>query len=185
MQDFLEVCGYLGAYLGVFVEGEVLFLTAIITAQLGYLNFWGVFLAVFLGAQTSDWTFFLLGRKKGLAFSNKRPKLKAKMDKMSLHLEEHPNLILLSYRFLLGFRIVIPLMIGLSSISIKKFALFSALSTGLWLSVYGSFGYFCAETLLSNFQAAQEYQWEIIAGLIIIGLSSMFFLRRREIRVEK
>jgi len=185
MQDFLEVCGYLGAYLGVFVEGEILFLTAIITAQLGYLNFWGILLAVFLGAQTSDWTFFLLGRIKGQEFVEKRPKLRAKMDKMSLHLEGHPNLILLSYRFLLGFRIVIPLMIGLSNISTKKFALFSVLSTGFWISVYGSFGYFCAEALLSNFQAAQQYRWEIITGLIIIGLSSKYFLRRREIRVEK
>ena len=40
------------------------FLTAIQATRLGYLNFYYVLLAVFLGAQAVDWSLYLAGRKQ-------------------------------------------------------------------------------------------------------------------------
>jgi membrane protein DedA with SNARE-associated domain len=55
---------------------------------------------------------------------------------------------MLAYRFMYGFRVVLPLVFGMSEIPTRRFALFSLISTALWLSALGMLGSWLGETIL-------------------------------------
>ena len=76
MQQLFESCGIIASFFATFIEGEMLFLTAIISAKLGYFNFFWGLVAAFLGAFTRDFILFFLVKKKGSDMINKKPKLK-------------------------------------------------------------------------------------------------------------
>lgn len=124
------------------LEGEIAILTALQSANLGHTNFFVVLVLAFLGTQILDWTMFLIGRNNGRTYLRKRPKLQAQVSRLQPQLDRYGNGLLLVYRFLYGFRYAVTLLFGLSTISTQKFALFSLLSTTLWLSILGIFGHY-------------------------------------------
>ncbi len=180
MASWIESLGYLGAFLGAFMEGELMFLAAIQTARMGYLQYPLVLLAVFMGTQTADWFFFLSGRKQGGRILERRPSWGSKVRRISGLVERRSNWLLLTYRFMYGFRIVLPVLFGLSSISTRKFALFSLLSTTLWVGTFGSLGYFLAELLIQHWPVIQEglQYFAIALGVAALGYLLWLFSRR-------
>lgn len=172
MLEWLTSLGYLGAFLGAIVEGEMAFLTAIEATRLGYLEFYYVLLAFFLGAQAIDWTLYLTGKQGGQAAIDRRPKLKPRFDQMALAVEERSTLLLLSYRFMYGFRIVLPTLFGVLKVPIYRFALFSFISTLLWVLVIGNLSFFFSESLfylLSQMLAFGPYIlfFAVLGGLVV------------------
>ncbi len=182
MEELLQTCGYLAAYLGTLIEGELLLLTTALTAKMGYMNFYGAMGMAFLGAYTRDWLTFLLARKSGQAIIDKKPSLKKKLAKVSGLMEKNPTLILSTYRLLYGFVTIIVLMAGISGVSMKKFGILSAISNALWILIIGGLGYFCAEVMIENLALVGEYKEYIIGILGISGLLYWFFKKRKEIR---
>ena len=153
MIEWLLSLGYLGAFIGVILEGEILLLSVLQTANLGYTNLYGIIVAAFLGTLLGDWFFFLTGRRRGRAFLENRPKLQAKFQKANRMVEKNSTWLLLSYRFIYGFRVILPLSFGISAIPLRKFAIFSLISTILWLSMILYFNHFLAS--LFQIEAAQ------------------------------
>lgn len=154
-------------------------LSAIVAAKMGYMNIYGAFAALFAGAYIRDWATFLAARKKGKAYIAKKASLKSKFDKVSSLLHRYPNLILLIYRMLYGLTSVIVILIGISNISVKRFAIFSFISNIIWVSFYGSLSYFCAELLTENLKWVNEHKGFMIIGIALIGLGHWFFVKRK------
>lgn len=63
---------YAGFFLGIFLEGELVFFSAVIAAHHGLLELWLVVSLAIIATVTSDMTYFYLGRKKAER-QNKRP----------------------------------------------------------------------------------------------------------------
>ena len=168
---------------GTFLEGEVTILTAAIAAHLGHLQLIWVMIVAIIGTQLTDWVHFLLGRFVGKSFIEKRPKLSRKTVKVKRWVDKHPVQILLAYRFLYGFRAVLPFTIGLSHIPILRFALFSLTGTIAWVLVYGYSGYFLGKEVLSRFEYLKNHSWQTLLVLIIlIGITILLraiILQRR------
>jgi len=184
MEEFLQTCGYIASYFGTILEGEILLITAVVTAKMGYMNIYGALTAVFAGAYTRDWMTFLLARKKGKEIIEKKPKLQAKLSKVNNWMIKNPELLLSVYRLLFGFATVIVLLAGTSNLSMKKFGILSAISCALWTMVYGSLAYFCADALLSNIEFVSQNKGYVIAGLSMIGLGYWFFVKRKELKLS-
>ena len=182
MEELLQNCGYVAAYIGTLIEGELLLLTIALAAKVGYMNFYGAMGMAFLGAYTRDWLTFLLARKSGRAIINKKPSLKNKLTKVNGLMEKNPTLILSTYRLIYGFTTLIVLMAGISGISMKKFALFSFISNTLWIVVIGGLGYFCGELMIENLEQAGNHQEYVIGFLGVVGLLYWFFHKRKIIR---
>ncbi len=179
MPDWIESLGYLGAFLGAFLEGEILLLAAIQAAVAGYLNFFGVLLAFGLGTLAADWTFFLAGRRTGARYIERFPRLKPRFERMEGVVFANATILLLLYRFIYGFRIVLPVLFGLSKrISLRKFAVFSFVSTLLWIGVYGTLGYFFAEWLLERIEQLQQYVPYFFLGILMVFLIGWAWNRR-------
>ncbi|MCO6479483.1 MAG: VTT domain-containing protein [Phaeodactylibacter sp.] len=170
MTEWLASLGYLGALLGAAFEGEISFLAVLQAVRLGYLNFYYVLLSVFVGAQAVDWFIFLAARRGGTAVLERHPGLEARLRRMSRLLERRSTLLLLSYRFLYGFRIVLPTLFGVSSITKRRFGLLSFISTLLWVSAIGYGGYFFTAYLEAFLLWVQHYAiWAALAVLLLAG----------------
>ncbi|NRA48126.1 MAG: VTT domain-containing protein [Phaeodactylibacter sp.] len=170
MAEWISSLGYIGAFLGAFFEGEVAYLTAIQATRLGYLNFYYVMLAVFLGAQAVDWSLYLAGRKGGQTAIERRPKLHSRFNQMANTIENRSTVLLLLYRFMYGFRIVLPTLFGVAKIPIARFAVFSFISTLVWVIVVGNLGFFFSDSLLYALNTAKAYMPVFIISLIAAGL---------------
>ena len=172
MEELIESLGYLGAYLGAIMEGEILFITAIQMAQMGYMKFPLVLLAVFLGTISADWLFYLAGRTQGRRFMNRFPKLQSKFERMDQRMERYDTTLLFVYRFMYGFRIVLPVLFGARGIPPLRFALFNLLATSVWVALFGTLGYYFSDLVISKITAMQEYGWVFL--LLVIGLVIYF-----------
>lgn len=107
----------------------------------------------------------------------KKAKLNQKVQKIDTILKKNPIPVLLGYRFLFGFRTAVPLVIGMSSISKRKFLTFSLINTILWDIMFSSVGYFFGAFLKANWKRIEDYEFEIMACIIISGFIVGLFLR--------
>lgn len=170
MEEFLQTYGYVAAYIGTLIEGEVALLSTVISAKLGYMNLYMALFAAFLGAYSRDLLTFMLGRKSGKSIIEKRPSFQKKLEKVTSMMDKYPIRVLSFYRLLYGFVTVIVLMAGVSNISFKKFALLSAFSNAFWVSLLGGLGYLSAEAMISHLEVLSKYKGYILGGIVFIGL---------------
>ena len=173
---------YSTVFAGCFFEGETSLVTSAFAAHRGYMEIFIVMMIAFTATQSWDWIWFLTGRKKGSAILGNRPKMQGKANKINILLSKHQTPVLLGYRFLYGFRTVVPLAIGMSSITTRKFFIFSVINTIIWDCLFSSMGYFFGAFLKANLKRIEHYEVEIMAGIIITGLITGILLRRRAIR---
>ncbi|MBK9487336.1 MAG: DedA family protein [Haliscomenobacter sp.] len=163
--------GYLGIFVGAFLEGEVVYISAIQAARAGYVDFYGAIATFFLGTFFTDWFYFLTGRRQGRHYLERSEKLQRKAAQIDQLMYKHGTLLLLSYRFIYGFRIVLPLLFGVSKLSIKRFLGFSLLSTSIWMSVYGWIGYYFTTWLMEQLKSGRG----VIGVLVVAGLIGLVF----------
>lgn len=179
LEQLYDTCGYLASFLGTFIEGEILLLTSVISAKLGHFNFFGGLLAAFAGAFLRDSLQFLAIRKQGKKLLNRKPKLQVKIDNASAWFDKKPFLYLIIYRLMYGFSTVIIMMSGLKeNISYAKFAFYSAIGIGLWITIIGGLGYFCASVMIEKLNFISDHSLEVVGILAIIGLAYWFFVKR-------
>ena len=149
---------------------------------MGHFNFFGALAAAFAGAFSRDWLTFLFAQKKGKQLVEKKPKLKAKLNKVNNLLQKNPNAILSTYRMIYGMGTTTILLAGVSGISTKKFGILSAVSCLIWIAVYGSLGFYCAEVMMKNLEWMSSHTGYIIGGMVVIGFSFWFFVKRKELK---
>jgi membrane protein DedA with SNARE-associated domain len=168
---------YLVVFLGCFFEGETSLITSAFAAHRGYLEIVIVMVIALVATQSWDWIWFTIGRKNGKRFVEKRPRLNQKVKKIDSLLVKHPIPVLLGYRFLFGFRTAVPLVIGMSSISKRTFLIFSLINTILWDILFSSFGYFFGAFLKANWKRIEDYEFEIMGCILILGIIVGLILR--------
>jgi membrane protein DedA with SNARE-associated domain len=177
---------YTAVFLGVFFEGETTLTTASFAAHRGHLDIVVVMLIALVATQSWDWIWFIIGRKGGKGYLERKPKLYKKVKKIDSLLAKNPTPVLLGYRFLYGFRTTVPLVIGMSSITKQKFLIFSLINTIIWDILFSSLGYYFGAFLKANWKRIEDFEFEIMGGIIITGVIIGLILRSRSlIRVEK
>ena len=173
---------YTTVFAGCFFEGETSLVTSAFAAHRGYLNIFIVISIAMIATLSWDWIWFMVGRIKGNAILAKRPKLEAKSRKINILLMQHQVAVLLGYRFLYGFRTAVPLAIGMSSVTKRRFLLFGLINVVIWDCLFSSLGYFFGAFLKANWKRIEDYEIEILVGILITGLITGFILRRRSVR---
>ena len=168
--------GYLGIFVGAVLEGEVVYISAIQAARAGYVDFYGAILTFFLGTFCTDWFYFLTGRSQGRLYLERNEKLQRKAAQIDQWIEKKGTLLLLFYRFIYGFRIVLPLLFGVSKLSVYRYLLFSLISTSIWMGIYGWIGYYFTSWLLVQLKSGNALL-VVMAVVAVAGL--IFWLRSR------
>ena len=161
---------YLGILVGIFFEGEMVMVSAVIAAHHQYLNLWVVIIIGFLATYSADLFYFFIGRKRGKGWLEENGTIQKRIDK-------HPVLIFISYRFLYGLRTIVPIVFGASRINTFTFIIFSALSTLLWTLVVTVVGYSFSSVIESRLSHIQDIEKYFIVAFVVIG-TILFFLHR-------
>lgn len=176
--EWLQSLGYLGAFIGAVLEGEILLITFIQLGRLGYLNLYLTIFAYGLGTLLTDWFFFWVGRTRGRSFIEGRQKLRHRFESMDRILEKKQKFLMLFYRFMYGFRVVLPVLFGLSSIPVRTFIFYSIIGNIIWISLFSSLGYFAAEWILARLEWIQANLKFILIGLILLGVCVRFYVSK-------
>jgi membrane protein DedA with SNARE-associated domain len=177
MESFLDQYGYLALVVGTFLEGETAILVASSLIYHGIFQFPLTVLAAFLGSFISDWIYYLIGRLNGQYFLAKRPKLAARVEPVTGFFNTHKLQILFSYRFLYGFRVIIPLVVGLSGIRLSR--IYFIVVTGLmWATLVSTAGYWVGRLLNLQAKAFEENLLYIVLGFALFGLVVGYTVRK-------
>lgn len=168
---------YLGIFIGVFLEGELIMITSVIASRNGNLNLWLVVLIGVLGTVFSDMFYFSIGRKRGKAWLLKNRRFIPKAQRVSRKIEKYPMTIFILYRFLYGLRTITPLLIGLSKTKTSKFFVYCIFSTILWAAVYTIPGYFFGELLKTKVEHLEKMEHYVFIGIVLIVI--IYFIRKK------
>ncbi len=178
MEKFLDQYGYFALLVGTFLEGETAILVASSLIYRGLFEFPYTVLAAFMGSFMSDWIYYLIGRLNGKYFLAKRPHLQEKVKPVTHFFHKHKLQILLSYRFLYGFRVIIPLIVGMSGIRPLAYLFYSTVTGLMWATVVSTTGYWVGRLLNLQAKAFEDNFIFIVLGFAAFGLLVGYTIRK-------
>lgn len=184
VEHFIATYGLLVVFLGTLLEGETIAIMAGFLAHQGAVDGRLALLVAFLGALTSDQVLFLVGRRFADHPMVMRQRKRPLFAKALAKVEASATFYILIFRFLYGLRTVSPLAIGVSNVSLRKFAILNAIAAFIWAATMVGLGFAFGRTIeatLGHFHNVEH----ILIAMIAVGIVSyagLTFLHRRFIR---
>lgn len=183
LHELIRQFGYPALILGTFLEGEVSLLLAAYLAVRDYLEIEWVALCAFLGTFASDQLWYHLGRRHGRALLARKPRWQPLGERANALLRRHPDLWVLGFRFLYGLRTVMPLAIGLSGYSWRRYLLLDAIGAALWAGGLSLLAYRVGGAMEGLLDELRRYQLYLLSGLVVL-LALTWLYRRRQRRAR-
>ncbi len=179
--DFLQAfvtttpaLAYLVLFLGMFIEGEVFFLTAAIFALEGFLNWWIILVVTFVGVVLGDIVWYFLGRfskdtRLGAWVSKK---FVGYQDWLEENFETRYLRLAFMSKFLYYVNRITPLLAGWQKMDFKKFFRVHLIAAAGWLAfvfVIGKFFGFIIDAIGIKVVFHRLYWVFLILAVIVIG----------------
>lgn len=180
----LQKFGYLAVFVGTFLEGEAILVTAGFFAERGYLNPAIVAAVAFAGAYSGHLFWFWIGRAHGVKVLDKFPKMKSHFGKGIRLFERYGAAAIIITQWLYGLRITAAVIIGISRISTIKFILYEAASCIVWAIVITAAGFYfgrAVERVLGRAAHIEKYGLIVI---VIVAVGVFLYHRWKERRAE-
>lgn len=182
--ELIQSYGYFIVFFGTVLEGETIVALAGFAAYQGHLSLQIIIPIAIVGAVIGDHSFFYFGRHKGRKILAKHPEWHGRVEKIHGWLDRHQNLLIFSSRFLYGFRMVTPIVLGTSRVSGFRFFILNALGALVWAILFAFGGYFFGEAIESMLGNIKRFEGMIVAGVILIAfiIQIIAWCRRRNER---
>ena len=180
----LERFGYFAVFIGTFLEGEAILITAGFFASRGYLDVIIVGLVAFVGAYGGHLFWFWLGRAHGVRLLERFPRMKRHFGKGIRVFERYGPAAIIITQWLYGLRITAAVIIGMSRISIVKFAAYEAISCAIWATIITGAGFYfgrAIEAVLGRVENIEKYALIVIA---VVALGFWLYHRRKDRAAE-
>lgn len=171
--------GLVIVFAGSLLEGETVLLLAGYAAHQAYLDFATVVAVAMLGAAIGDTFWFMLGRRQGARLIARFPGLGDRVRRALQLIERNPVKIILAMRFAWGLRIALPIAIGMSRVTWRRFLLFNLLSALLWAPLVASVGYLFGALLAPHIAGLHRVEHWVMLGIVILALIVHLVVRRR------
>jgi membrane protein DedA with SNARE-associated domain len=184
LESFLAKYGYIAILLGTAFEGETIMIMGGFSAHRGYLKLlpWLV-LAGFGGNFIQNLIYFILGRRYGNRTMEKHPDWKPRLQQVSGWLQRFQSALIIGLRFVPGFRVIGGVAIGMSDVSLFRFAILNLIGAMLWAVVMGILGYLCGHALELIMGDIKHLEVPILVGIAVIGGLLVLIHRRRRGKV--
>lgn len=181
LQNFIQDYGYYAVFIGAFLEGETILILAGFAAYRGYLKLEYVILTAFIASLLGDQFYFWLGRCYGYRLINRFESIHKRAVKVEALLYRFHAPLILAIRFLYGLRIVGPIVIGMSRVSMLKFTSLNTLGAIIWAIAIGGAGYLFGNTLELLLKNLHRYEAIAVAAIVIAGFIGwlIYHLRRK------
>ncbi|AIR04157.1 MULTISPECIES: DedA family protein [Cedecea] len=184
INGLIEQYGYAALIIGSMAEGETITLLGGVAAHQGLLTFPLVVASVALGGMIGDQVLFLVGRHFGSALLARFKKHHKKIAKAQALINRHPYLFVIGSRFMYGFRIVGPIIIGASKLPPKLFIPLNICGAILWATLFTTLGYLGGEVvgpwLHSLDTHLRHWIWLIVAVVLVVGVRLWFKHRQKD-----
>ncbi|EAO4344226.1 DedA family protein [Salmonella enterica] len=173
--------GYAALVIGSMAEGETVTLLGGVAAHQGLLKFPLVAAAVALGGMMGDQLLYLLGRCYGGKILRRFPRYHTKIRRAQKMIQRHPYLFVIGTRFMYGFRVVGPLLIGASRLPSKIFLPLNIVGALIWALLFTTLGYLGGEVIAPWLHDLDQHLrhgvWLILAIVLVVGVR--WWLKRR------
>jgi membrane protein DedA with SNARE-associated domain len=169
LSAFISNYGLLAVFVGTFIEGEGILITAGILAGGGLLNPVSVWLTASLGAWTGHLFWFLVGRglinRSALSQYKWLDEQLGRIDKI---IQRHPGTSIFTLQYLYGLRVIGAIAFGFTHLSIGRFLFYQALNCPIWAALTESVGYLLGETFNRIFEGWVKWLWMGLSVVVLI-----------------
>lgn len=176
--------GYAALVVGSVAEGETVTLLGGVAAHQGLLRFWLVVASVALGGMIGDQVLYLLGRHFGGRLLKRFSRHQKKIQKAQNLIQNHPYLFVIGTRFMYGFRVIGPVLIGASRLPPKIFLPLNIAGALVWALLFTTLGYLGGEVigpwLHTLDQHLKHWAWLIIVVAAVIAVRVWFWRKDRK-----
>jgi membrane protein DedA with SNARE-associated domain len=170
LRDYLEIHGYWVLFAGTFLEGEAVLIMAGFLAFQGYFNLPGVIVTAFAGSFLGDQFFFYLGRLKGKSLLRRFHFIARRLRDALRLIEKYGAFVAFISRFTYGLRIVLPVILGITSLPARTFLAINLGSALVWACLFSLAGYLfgkSASLFLEDVSKYEPYLLVALAGIIM------------------
>jgi len=98
-------------------------------------------------------------------------------DRALEHIRRHPDIWVLSFRFVYGLRTVMPVAIGLSGYPPGRYLLLNGIGAAIWATALAAAAYHFGAVLEGMLGSIKKYELWVLGALLVLGL--VLWLRRR------
>lgn len=170
LREYLELHGYWILFVGTFLEGEAILIMAGFLAFGGYLHISGVIVTAFAGSFLGDQFYFYLGRFKGKGLLRRFHSIARKFRDALRLIEKYGALVAFISRYTYGFRIVLPIILGITTLPARTFLWINLISALSWAIVFSLAGYLfgkSASLFLDDVSKYEHYLMLTLLGFIM------------------
>jgi membrane protein DedA with SNARE-associated domain len=172
LPGLIDSYGYLAVMVGAFLEGETLLALAGLAAYRGYLDFYTVVAVALIAGFAGDQFFFFLGRRHGARILARFPGVQDRALRFDAMLARWHAPLIVAIRFMYGFRIAGPILLGMGRVSSFKFVVFNFIGACIWAPLIASIGYFFGsllEVLLGDLRGFEMWLFVAVVAACAIG----------------
>jgi len=166
--EYLQTYGYFFLFLGTFLEGEAVLILAGFFAFQGTLSLPGVIMTALAGSFFGDQFYFFLGRWRGKWLLGLFTSMAKKFRRALRLIEKYGSFVAFVSRYTYGLRIVLPIILGMTSLSRKRFLVLNFLSATIWAIIFSLAGYFFGKSASFFIEDLDRYEPYIVLVLLFI-----------------
>ncbi len=172
----LKEYGYVILFVWSIFEGETGLVMAGVLSHTGYMNLWLSIFVAGLGGFVGDQIYFYIGRFNKHYIQQLMKKQRRKFALAHLLLKKYGWPLIFIQRYLYGMRTIIPMAIGLTRYSAKKFAIINFISAMVWAAMTIIPAYIFGEQILAIIKWAKaHWYYALPLAIIIAGSISYYF----------
>jgi len=185
VESYITQHGYIGIFIGTFLEGETTVILAGIFSRLEFMNVWMVMIWALAGTCAGDCTFFVIGRVFGKTIVEKFNFTKNKVPLANKIIRKKGNFIIFIIRFLVGVRAVILILLGCTNLKMGRFLTYSLLRSIVWSILVSIIGFAFGNVVLIFVSDLKKYESAVVPAVPILVLVFIFIYRQIMSRKEK
>lgn len=178
----IQTYGYIALFVYSMGGGFIGLVAASILSALGKLDLYASILIASCGNIAGSTLLAYLSRYQKQDFMRYLVKHKRKLALAHLYLRRYGVGLIFVNKFIYGFKTILPLAIGLSSYSLKKFIFFNTIACIFWAIGIGIPAYFASDWAKETFSKLQSYPYVMPIFLVVLIVGIYLLLKRAEER---
>lgn len=173
MEELIKEWGYVALFLYSFGGGFVGLVIAGVLSYAGDLNIYICMLVAGSSNFIGDQFLFYMARTNKAYAKDTIAKYGRKVAYAHLLMRKYGSTVVFIQKYIYGVKTLIPLAMGLTKYSYKKFTVYNIFATSLWAVVIGYTSYLAGEIILT---LAEDYKYYGIAFiLLLVSLLAYYF----------
>jgi membrane protein DedA with SNARE-associated domain len=181
LAELIDTYGYLAVFVGAFLEGESILALAGLAAYREYLDFRVVVIVACIAGFLGDQLYFFLGRYRGQAILRRYPHFQERAHRFDAMLARWHAPLIIAIRFMYGFRIVGPVMLGMGHVPAWKFVVYNFIGAAIWAPLVVGIGYEFGEIVEAALGNMKKFELAVFGAVSLFGVI-LFLAHLRRMR---